>query len=368
MTEFQELRISLGRINRLKGDIRHRWNQIKEHFYPSLSSEEIWGSYFLRNYGETFNQILTLTSLIKDFNFETFNSQLTNIRNNHALANANLSKVIDLLQAEKIRDPLIISEIKNLFDLVYLVIEEKEEDKVFEDLMTYLSKKELLTIYKAVGSSSTELLFHAVKTEYVREILERGSIKGFTSHRFWDDGKRYKDNTPEYEDSYWMKGISMTRDIRYALDWGHVILVFDRREILKNHPIESYNWGNHLAGRSSTDHKKEREDFVVLSKNKKRYQNRDNAEWMKEYEEAMKLIPNEDYSAEEIKSYQDSLTKKIKSINRKEISKPEGEMFFSDSFKGVIVRGSLIDIYGVDIDLVQFLLNHPYFLGFLDKD
>lgn len=368
MTEFQEVRLAIGKINRLKGDIRHGWNQIKDHFYPALSGEEVWGSYFLRNYGETFEQIIKLSLLIKNFNFEPFTNQLVGIQSNYAQVEVNLTKTLEILKKEKIEDKTVITDLKDLFEFIILVIDSKEEDLILENITSYLSKKELLTIYKAVDSNNTELLFHAVKTEYVKEILERGSIKGFTSHRFWDNGKRYKDNTPEYQDSYWMKGISMTRDIRYAIDWGHAILVFDRREILKNHAIESYNWGNHMANRHSTDHKKEREDFVILSKLKKKYKNKDNKEWMQEYEDSLTLTPSEDYTQEEIESYQKSLKNKLESVDLEAIKQPEGEMFFDETFKGVIVRGSLLDIYGVDSDIVQFLINHPKFLGFLDRE
>ena len=57
-------------------------------------------------------------------------------------------------------------------------------------------------ISKDIRAKFQNVLFHGVKLEHVQEILERGSILGYTHHRYWAEGRRYKENQPEYEDSY----------------------------------------------------------------------------------------------------------------------------------------------------------------------
>ena len=119
----------------------------------------------------------------------------------------------------------------------------------------------MLKIRKALDFSSNEYLFHGTKLEYVKATLERGSILGYTAQRYWPDGKRRKEKDSDYEESFWMKGISMTRDINYAISWADVTLIFDRRAILKQHEIQSYAW-NFLFG--SAHPKKEAEDFTWM--------------------------------------------------------------------------------------------------------
>lgn len=246
------------------------------------------------------------------------------------------------------------------------VVKNKEfEEEIKKRIFRGLNTSELRAVSKSLDLKNTHLFFHAVKTEYVRDILDRGGILGYTTHRYWDDGRRYKDNEPEYNNSYWMKGISMTLSLSYALGWGHVVLVFDKNEIIKRHPIENYNWGHHIA-QGSRNHKKEYEEFVVLSKTGKRYLNKDNPEFKEEMDYFLNLKESPDCTTEELAEIRARYDKKQNDICAGEFNTPEGEFVFGSALKGIIVRGSLIDIYGTEDALVQYLVNHPKFLGILE--
>lgn len=108
------------------------------------------------------------------------------------------------------------------------------------------------------------VLFHSMKLEFAFQALRRDSLEGRTIQRFWSDGRRRKDTDNDYNDSYWFKGLSMTRDVRFAQNWGDVVLKLDRTKIANNYKIVPYNWGYSIPG--NKQHKKEKEDFVVTGR------------------------------------------------------------------------------------------------------
>jgi len=101
---------------------------------------------------------------------------------------------------------------------------------------------------------------HAVKQ------LKENRIEGRTTQRFWPDGRRLKDDHPEYEDSFWLKGVSLTRDINYAKNWADIVYVIDQTKLSQRYKIMPFNWGYANAKSRGQDHKREREEFVVLGK------------------------------------------------------------------------------------------------------
>lgn len=108
------------------------------------------------------------------------------------------------------------------------------------------------------------VLFHGMQLEFAFQALRRDSLEGRTIQRFWPDGRRRKDNDKDYNDSYWFKGLSMTRDVRFAQSWGSVVLKLDRTKIANTYKIIPYNWGYSIP--ADNHHKKEREDFVVTGR------------------------------------------------------------------------------------------------------
>lgn len=108
-------------------------------------------------------------------------------------------------------------------------------------------------------------LYHGVRFDYAIEQLQKNRIEGRTSQRFWPDGRRLKDNHPEYEDSFWLKGVSLTRDIKYAQHMGDIVYVIDQRRLSQRYKIIPFNWG-YSGKHRQVDPKREREEFVVLGK------------------------------------------------------------------------------------------------------
>lgn len=104
------------------------------------------------------------------------------------------------------------------------------------------------------------------------QALSQNRLAAKSTQRFWDDGKRRKDNDPEYENSYWMKGISLTRDLRFAMSWGDVTFRLNQNWLSKRYKIIPFNWGYSIPGEIK-NHKREREEFLVVKSTKDRYLN-----------------------------------------------------------------------------------------------
>lgn len=238
-----------------------------------------------------------------------------------------------------------------------------------ESLIKSYNKLAKLVITKDLIKGKKNYLFHGVEVNRAKDILNRGSILGYTTQRYWKDGKRFKDNHPEYENSFWMKGISMSRDLEYSLSWAGVLLIFDKNLIKQKHEVSPYSWNYQLDNPSAA--KKEREDFVVLSKKNKSYKNKDNPAWIEEYNEIMNVDLEklkEELDPDEFQSYLDlqkQYQEKLNNINISDISKPEGEFNFdkNDSLIGIVLQSYVIDIYGIDNEAIQTILKHPKFLG-----
>lgn len=106
------------------------------------------------------------------------------------------------------------------------------------------------------------VLFHGYKElKYFCQAMNENRMAGSSVQRYWDDGKRRKDDDPEYRGSKWMKGLSLTRDIRYAMGWGRVVIALDADALRKRHRIIPYNWGYSIP--NNPVHKREREEFLV---------------------------------------------------------------------------------------------------------
>lgn len=235
------------------------------------------------------------------------------------------------------------------------------------DLSKNYSKLVKYKITKDMIKNNTSNLYHGLKLNYSVEALQRGSLLGRTTHRFWEDGKRYKDNHEQYNNNYWMKGVSLSRDLEYSLNWSDVLFVFDKNT-MKSSTIEPYSWHSHFSDTIKT-HKEEREEFLVLAKSKKRYKNKDNPSWAEEYSEAVSYDTSK-MSEEERSDYQNYLNQLIKDGDKNDLralKSPEGEFSFieNDSLIGFVIKDTTLDVFGVNNEEVQFLINHPKFIGIL---
>lgn len=122
--------------------------------------------------------------------------------------------------------------------------------------------KQLIAIIKNLGVSP---LYHAIKSPNAIKALQDDKLGGYSIQRAWENGKRYKDDQPEYEDSFFMRGISTSRDIEYCSKWNDVIFVFDTNKLKTKYKVIPYNWGYNI-GRGYNQGarvKREREEFII---------------------------------------------------------------------------------------------------------
>lgn len=108
-------------------------------------------------------------------------------------------------------------------------------------------------------------LYHALSAEHAITALIEDRLLATSSQRFWSNGKRLKDNHPDYKKSFWRKGISLTRDIRFALSWNVVVFVLDTTKLISKYKIEPYAWNSQFPDKK--DHKKEREEYLIVKGN-----------------------------------------------------------------------------------------------------
>ena len=116
-------------------------------------------------------------------------------------------------------------------------------------------------------------LYHGIKTEYAINALEKNALDAYSIQRYWADGKRKKDNEPGYKDSYFYRGISLTRDKQYANSWESVIFEFDQQKLKQKYKIIPYNWGYSIGVNFNQNIKREKEEFLIVSKTEKSYPN-----------------------------------------------------------------------------------------------
>lgn len=165
--------------------------------------------------------------------------------------------------------------------------------------------------------------------------LRDDELLGTTTQRYWPDGKRRLDNDPEYQSSFWMKGLSMTRDIEFAKVWGDVVMVFDQRLLSQRFKIEPFNWGYSIP--QNKEHKREREEFLVLKKTGETFTDPDGS----------------------VKNY-------------KRFAAPEGSIQnMSKYLIGFWLDQHLVDpdgyTHGLSDEDLAYLKDHPKFLGYFEN-
>lgn len=197
-------------------------------------------------------------------------------------------------------------------------------------------------------------LWHGIKLEHAQAILSSNQIGGRTTQRYWLDGRRRIEGEPDYEDSFWLKGISTTRDRQFAVNWGSLILELDQEKIAHTYKIIPYAWNFHMDGGRGTHSKNEREEFIVLS-----FTGKTSADYEKEWEEYRdRLQEDPDRSAWDEREYKDWLEM---------WTRPEGKALapLDKYLKGVYLNDSTVEIYGEDNPTIQYVIAHPKFKGLL---
>ena len=118
-------------------------------------------------------------------------------------------------------------------------------------------------IDNSLDEQSRANLYHALEFEYAVSALKKNKLDAYTFQRYWPDGKRRKDNDTDYYQSHYYRGLSLTRNIRYAVKWNDVVFVFNQNKLSSKYKIIPYNWSYSLSVR---DIKRETEEFLVVSK------------------------------------------------------------------------------------------------------
>lgn len=191
-------------------------------------------------------------------------------------------------------------------------------------------------------------LYHSLKPDFAVQALTKNLLEGRTTQRFWPDGRRLKDNNPEYDNSFWFKGISTTRDRQFAEGWNMVVFELDKAEIQKTHKIIPFNWGYSIP--RDNDHKREREEFIVTSRIYKTQQ-----QMKDEYAEYVDSLSREEYLA------------KRDSLQLDWMFRPEGKPVKLDKcLKGIYVDKDILNYSSLFQKDTDFLQNHPKFLGFYE--
>ena len=217
-------------------------------------------------------------------------------------------------------------------------------------------------------------LYHGVNLEVAAQIIDNDKMEARTNQRYWEDGKKRKDNDPDYETSKWMKGWSMTRTFDYAFLWSGLVLEFDKKDLQKEFKIEPISW-NYTIGRMNTfdiDHKKEREEFIIASRTGKS---------TKDYERIIR--EKQDAAYEEYEKTKDinKLRKQgdidfIDLLKQPEgkpllnlLKQPEGKPLLNVNrkIKSIYISDELIEIYGIENKNIKKVLNHPKFKGILKE-
>jgi len=189
--------------------------------------------------------------------------------------------------------------------------------------------------YQEILESSGSVLYHGVKKiKYAASALRNDAIPATSTQRFWKDGKRRKDNDPEYKSSFWMKGVSMTRDRLYAESWGDVVFIIDKTILSYKYKIIPFNWGFSIAPPHQNHHKREREEFVVVKST---------------YDTYMKTDDEDDE----------------KFFDMKRFMTPEGSV----KPLSIMLKGIVADSYlktKRNQEDIEYILNHKKFFGFYD--
>ena len=210
-----------------------------------------------------------------------------------------------------------------------------------------------------ITESSRASLWHALKVKHASHFLSLGFIEGRTWQRYWADGRRRTEHEPDYEDSFLMKGISTTRNRRFARKWSDVVFELDWATIQRNYKIIPYSWGFHMnkPGEYTSNHKREQEEFVVTSFLEKTYD-----QMKQEYFDERDRLENEAETSGDWTAY--DTWKKHSPNYIDHIQKPAGKPInLNQTLLGITIDAGIVSIYGETNVDVKYVLSHPKFRG-----
>jgi hypothetical protein len=126
--------------------------------------------------------------------------------------------------------------------------------------------------HEIITEGRDAFLYHGYpgsKLKHASRALATGQMAGTSTQRFWADGRRRTEDEVDYKESYWMKGLSLTRDIAYAMAWGDIVIAINQAKLIQRTKVIPYSWGYHMAGNGNKNNiqtKREREEFAVTKR------------------------------------------------------------------------------------------------------
>jgi hypothetical protein len=117
------------------------------------------------------------------------------------------------------------------------------------------------------------LLYHGYgNTVHLSTALSSGKMAATSTQRFWADGRRRTEQEPDYRDSYWMKGVSFTRNMRYAMAWGWAVIAVNQAKLVQRTKVIPFSWNYHMAGDGhGHNFRQEHEEFAIVKATKDNY-------------------------------------------------------------------------------------------------
>jgi hypothetical protein len=365
MKDFSQIRLSLAEITHTTSNLKNYYTHIQRLFSSVDTIKEQDVEYLIN--------LITSETFLKSQDLVNASLAWSKLSHKEASTIFNcLKQIISINEELSINKNLItlqdyLPKLKELWGKWYQLT-----PQIIEEVKKEYKKLSTIHFFNAKSwSSSQKVVFHGVRLDYVGTILEENKIKGYTTQRYWEDGRRRTDADFDYNESLWMKGISTTRTLDFAANWAGVVLVLNLDKIKANTEVVPFAWNYHIS-KGSGHFKKETEEFVVLKKTGKQFKKIDNPNFKEEYDEIMGFDFNEmskEYSPEELEDFrklQEDFKKKSQQSDIEGLKVPEGELDISNCLMGIFIAGHTIDIYGLDNPVVQQIINHDKFIGVLE--
>lgn len=249
------------------------------------------------------------------------------------------------------------------------------------DIEQFLNKK-ILANKDFIQSKNTQgarqNLWHAIKVENCIQAIADNELKPYTSHRYWPDGKRYKESDLNYEDSFWMYGWSTTRQKEYAMGWNSVVLELNFDKIKQNFEIKPFSW-NYLFSHNNKMKKQEFEEFIISHYEPKSIPQlkQDQEDRIKRMDDIYDIIYAKGNDKEQKERLQQQYKEELDQLDNaqswmKEWQSPKGKgMDFSKVVEGIYVEKFAFDLYnqrkGNEKNEFDMIISHPAFKGIFEN-
>lgn len=131
------------------------------------------------------------------------------------------------------------------------------------------SLKQVNDIRKKFLQEGKNLVWHGMNLKNFEQLIDNNfRMQAFTTQRYWQDGKLRKDNAPDYNDSFWYHGWSLSRSKVVSSSFGEILWAMDLNEIKKEFKTIPISWNFTIRNNTKLNHKKEQEEFVIAHKGK----------------------------------------------------------------------------------------------------